>query len=965
MKYLILLFSFSLLSSFQLCAQTGSIKGQMVDAQSREPLPFGNVFINNTTIGTAADGDGKFELKNVAFGQSELVFSYVGYKQAMRRVVIDKGVIDLGLVFVNQLEQQLDEVQVKGERDKEWERKLKLFEKDFIGDDEVAHACTILNPWVIDFKEDATLGLSATASTPIEISNAALGYKITFYLTNFLSNPKGYLIRGQVKFEEMMTGDGSQAFLWKANRQNAYLGSSRHLFKSILDGQIRGQGFALYTDKPGASNSSVRSPYFNAELGQTVIPYDTNGMVLPPPKESGRYLISMKGLVEIHYQGDRAIVRTYRDIAHPVSWLEVNGGYVAVNREGNPFNPTELLISGAMNADRVASMLPLNYQPATVVLKKKEPDKRIVSRLQEKVYIHTDKPYYYPGEMILFKSYMNYAEPVLRDSLSRVLYVELINPQRKILKTKMMAIASGKSFGEFILPDTLKAGDYFLRAYTNWMRNFGDENFYLKQISLLNLNDRVNPTTQKAAKTTDELVFIKPDKNVYAQREKISLNISVRDETGRPAASNLSISVTDAKQVAPIVEATSILDDYHFKDVKSKLTFNYNYIIEDGIGFKGKFLNDAGKPERASLTLIEWQSQEMILTESDKDGLFSITGLQFYDSAEFSFHAKASRILSDNVGFDYGKIDPKNKPYGRVEVQERDIPTLSFKGETYPLELVNMGSAQRLISDYSEGGATILKGIDVKGRREDNNAVKTLGGADYVVSAKEISSAKAMNNLWLALAGKIPGLIMTGNNEVRFSRTTGLVKNGSVNTGSSPKGFGSEGAFEQSTSQSADNLSTEPLVLINNMPASGRAAEVLQRVDASTVERVEISSGVNVLYGSQGSNGVISIYTKEGITDIPGNSKRSKPLQVIFIQGYAKPRQYFFPNYERQPESSTADYRSLLYWNPDVTTEYETGQATVSFFAADLETTYRIVVEGVTEFNEPFRGEQTIVVGKR
>ncbi len=958
MKYLIPILFFSV----ELCAQTGTLKGKMVDAQNREALPFGNVFINNTTIGTAADVNGNFELKNIAFGQSELVFSYVGYKQAIRRVVIDKDVIDLGLVFVNQLEQQLDEVQVKGERDKEWERKLKIFEKDFLGDDETAESCTILNPWVIDFKEDPSLGLSATASAPIEISNAGLGYKITFYLNNFLSNPKGYLIRGQVKFEEMITGDGNQAFLWKANRQNAYLGSSRHLFKSILEGQIRGQGFALYTDKPGAKNSAVRSPYFNAELGQTVIPYDTNAMVLPPPKESGRYLISMKGLVEIHYQGDRAIVRTYRDVAHPVSWLEVNGGYVAVNREGNPFNPAEVIISGAMNADRVAHMLPLNYQPATVVLKKKEPDKRIVSRLQEKVYIHTDKPYYYPGEIMFFKSYMNYAEPALRDSLSRVLYVELINPERKIVASKKMLVAGGLSFGEFILSAELQPGNYFLRAYTNWMRNFGDENFYLKQISVLKLTDRVNTTNQKTARTTDEMLFIKTDKPTYTQREKVTLSISVRDETGRPVASNLSVSVTDARQVAPIAEASNILDDYYFKDVKSKLTFNYNYNIEDGIGFRGKFLNDAGKPERAALTLIEWQSQEMILTESDKDGFFSLSGLQFYDSAEFSFHAKASRILSDNVGFDYGKIDPKNKPYGRVEVQPRDIPTLSFRGETYPLELVDAGSAQRLISDYNEAGATILKGIDVRGKKEDPDAPKTLGGADFVITAKEISTAKAMNNLYLALAGKVPGLIMTGGNEVRFARSSGLAKNASVSAGLSPQ---DSDAFEQSLAGGGSPVSTQPLVLINNMPASGSAGDVLQRIDANTVERVEISSGVNVLYGSQGANGVISIYTKEGVTAVPGNSKRSKPLQLITIPGYAKPQPYFFPNYETTRDSSQADYRSLLMWNPNVSTEYETGEATLSFFTADLETSYRVVVEGVTEFNEPVRGEHIIVVTKR
>lgn len=948
-----------LLFTGQLYAQSGLIKGKMVDAQTREALPFGNVFINNTTIGTATDGDGNFVLKNVQYGQSELVFSYVGYKQSVRRVVIEREVIDLGLVYVNPLEQQLDEVQVKGTRDKEWEKTLKEFEKIFLGDDDMAESCRIINPWVIDFKTDGAGTLMASASAPIEISNSALGYKITFYLNNYLSNPKGYIIRGQVRFEEMLTGDGNQAFLWKANRQNAYLGSSRHLFKSILDGKIRKEGFSLYTQKPGATNAMVRSPYFNAELNQTVIPYDTTSLVLPPPKESGRYLIALKGLVEVHYQGDRAIIRTYRDVAYPVSWLEVNGNYVAVNRDGNPFNPSDVIISGAMNADRVAHMLPLNYEPASVVLKRKEPDKKIVSRLQEKVYLHTDKPYYYPGEVIWFKSYMNYAEPTLRDSLSRVLYVELINPERKIVGSKMLQLSDGSSQGEFIIPTHVEAGDYYLRAYTNWMRNFGDENFFLKQIPILKLNDKVSPTNEQAAPIANEMLFIKSDKEVYAKREKITLNLKVRDDMGKPTASKLSISVTDMRQVVPIVESTSIMQDYPFKDSKTNLTFNFNYIVEDGIGFKGKFLNDAGKPERAALTLIEWKSQEMILTESDKEGIFTLTGLQFYDSAEFSFHAKASKILSDNVGFDYGKIDPKNKPYGRIEVQERNIPTLSFKGQTYELQLENAGSPQRLISDYNDGSATMLKGIDVRDRKLEESKTKTLGGADYVLNAKDFSSAKATNNLWLALAGKIPGLIMTAN-EVRFARSSGLSKSASPGQGSFSLGDSDE-VFQQSTSEQI-GVSSQPLILINNMPASGNAIDVLQRIDASTVERVEVSSSVNVLYGTQGANGVISIYTIEGVTEVPGNSKRSKSLQLISIQGYSKPSQFFGPNYELSNTIDRADYRSTLYWNPELTTPYETGETSVTFFAADLETTYRVVVEGVTEFNDPIRNEYLITV---
>jgi len=930
-----------LLSVFPLIAQKGQIKGKMVDAQSREELPFGNVFINNTTLGTAADSHGEFLLKDVPYGQVELVFSYVGYKPAQRKVVIERETTDLGTVYVIAQKEELANVEVKAKRDKEWEKHLEDFKKVFLGEDEMAKSCTILNPWVINFSESGNT-LFARSDSPVEISNAGLGYKVVFYLNNFLSNSKGYAIQGQAQFIEMVTGDGDQAFAWSVNRQRTYLGSSRHLFKTIIENRINGEGFQLYTDKPFADDSNVRSPYFKAELGKKVIPFDTVGILHPPVKEGGRYVISLNPTVEVHYRGERALIRTYRDIAYPVSWMEIRGGHLAVNKEGNPFNPADVIVSGDMNADRVARMLPLNYQPPRIHLQPKEEEQILVSRLQERVYLHTDKPYYYPGEIIWFKGYMNYAEPALKDSLSKVLYVELINKQWGIVVSKMFPIQSGLVMGEFKLADSLEAGVYNLRAYTQWMRNFSDVNFFVKEIPVLNLTDKVTlPEKNDSLVVNGSRVFIEPGHASYHARGRIALTIKVIDHEGKPIAGSLSVSVTDRRQVAPVAGANNIISNYSFKQAAELPKQLPEFPIEKGIEFKGIFYNDSGKPERAALTLIEWQTREMILTEADKEGFFSLTGLHFYDSAMFSFHAKGSRILSESQSFEYGMASAKTKPYGKVEVLGRTVPDFSFSGETTGLVFTNTGSPQRLISDYSnQEGTTLLKGIDVKGKREPEvSAVRTLGGADYVITAKELN-AKLYANLWLSLSGKAPGLIMTTDAEdqpvVRIARSSGLTR----------------------------FATTEPLVLIDNMPASGTAGDVLKRIDASTVDRVEISSGINKLYGSQAVNGVIAIYTSKDTDSPADNRKKSKPLQLIVVPGYSRSATFFSPDYGRLDQPDLADYRSTIYWNPDVTTDNEDMVTTLSFYAADLETEYHVVVEGVDQFNEPVRGEYVFSVRK-
>ncbi len=59
-------------------AQTFTISGRIVDSQSGEALPYGNVRVINTTLGTAANTNGNYEIK-LSSGTYFLVASYIGY----------------------------------------------------------------------------------------------------------------------------------------------------------------------------------------------------------------------------------------------------------------------------------------------------------------------------------------------------------------------------------------------------------------------------------------------------------------------------------------------------------------------------------------------------------------------------------------------------------------------------------------------------------------------------------------------------------------------------------------------------------------------------------------------------------------------------------------------------------------------------------------------------------------------
>lgn len=116
----------------------------------------------------------------------------------------------------------------------------------------------------------------------------------------------------------------------------------------------------------------------------------------------------------------------------------------------------------------------------------------------EKVYLHTDRNYYTVGESLWYKAYTVYAyNNVLFDN-SMTLYVELISPDSKIIARNITQLEAGLGHGDFELSDSIgvKPGTYQLRAYTNWMRNFGNDFIFKKEIQIISTNKETVDATK-------------------------------------------------------------------------------------------------------------------------------------------------------------------------------------------------------------------------------------------------------------------------------------------------------------------------------------------------------------------------------------------------------------------------------------------------------------------------------------
>ena len=109
-------FFFFLLASSIVFAQTGSVRGNVFDKETGEPIIFGTVLIQGTTIGTNTDVNGFFTLSNIKPGTYNLVATYIGYDSLVVEAKIEDNAITYKSMYMLEGGIELEAVQVSAEK---------------------------------------------------------------------------------------------------------------------------------------------------------------------------------------------------------------------------------------------------------------------------------------------------------------------------------------------------------------------------------------------------------------------------------------------------------------------------------------------------------------------------------------------------------------------------------------------------------------------------------------------------------------------------------------------------------------------------------------------------------------------------------------------------------------------------------------------------------------------------------
>ena len=548
------------------------------------------------------------------------------------------------------------------------------------------------------------------------------------------------------------------------------------------------------------------------------------------------------------------------------------------------------------------------------------------------------------------------------------------------VKTEGINIIAGNSKPESIQIGLVVSDDYFTKVQNQPYYIFGQMNGHLiygAQATMKNSSLTISvPTNElpngiiqftlvspQGKALSERLVFyshgenlnieVKSNKASYAQKEKVTLDIN--NLTSKKDLATLSLSVVDESKVPfddheenTILSSLLLTSDlkgfvekpnYYFdSSIENRAQaldallmtqgfrrFSYdeliaekypqvNFLPEQGINISGTLRLNTGRPYPNGGLLMSIPARAYRKdTYTDKDGRFVFENLNFSDSVKVTINARGNDnyrnlVINMDQSF-YAAIDNEN-PYKANEILNIDKQLVNY--------LDNSKNEYRTSILIDE--VVVVGDRKVTRTSKEFSALSGLSMADHRIEADRLAGCNALT---MCLNTVLTG-VTYDNQTLKYYLTRNYNQGSRI-----PIQFFLNG------------MPIDENTLNSISPSEIEAIEIFNRDDLGTVSR---------LYNN---DGVVSIITKKekpkgprmSLAQIEALLPKSNVVD-LFPLGYIKERKFYTPKYESEQSKATNDYRTTVYWNPDVKWD-ENGKATLDFYNADGNGKYKVVVEGM------------------
>lgn len=550
--------------------------------------------------------------------------------------------------------------------------------------------------------------------------------------------------------------------------------------------------------------------------------------------------------------------------------------------------------------------------------------------------IHTDRFCYVSGDKLFVKIYY-FTEPNTSNTAEIAMYVDMVDADNHFVCGEILKLDNGVASGLMSIPDTLKTGEYLLRSYTQSSKK---ENCIL-QTKLLFVTNRFGANSQSRISnkpsiitannslptpTTSEFVQLKlqPNDSVFKKRSKVVVSFKLLNKNhnnGLSASLSVKpISVCEANYSG--INKTAIYKS-SFIDTDCADSITLKSLFNEGKGFvvSGRVIHKITKnPLENILILLAYKDSSINIKYaiSDKNGYFEFLLNSFFGNkiiyATTYSYPKMAAYPDAQIVLNSKFIVEKQKP------ALADKKT-SFMESADSLNVKKAVVAKAYALAYHKNIEQANYNITFEQKYLMGGNVKTTYTSDYI----------SLPNFY-EIAREILPFVKVRKKGVKYV----FYVNDGIN----------------------NKIRANPLVMVDGIPITNFNELMGWGTDKIKSVQVQIQPRY---YGDVAfENGIILIWTKH--CDF-WTTQQVKGSNAYVMQGFQQPVEFYFPQYNTKQFSKTPDFRSVLYWEPNIKINGNGIKQTI-FYTSDETGFFEITLRGFTKNNKPVFIRKYIYVSK-
>ena len=463
---------------------------------------------------------------------------------------------------------------------------------------------------------------------------------------------------------------------------------------------------------------------------------------------------------------------------------------------------------------------------------------------------------------------------------------------------------------------------------------------------------------------------ITPSVKKFAPRERVNLDFAIKNSAGNAVKGDFVVSVTDADLLKEDQNADNIFTymllnselkghienpKYYFEADDAKhnehldlvmLThgwrrYNINSILagkkpfitqpfEKEQSISGGVKSTIGKTRNTSVMIFRNRKEYLGVHDLNITNRFFITGVDSQDTTIYVLQALNKNGTSERVRI---KVDPQIYPTTPTIARE----AYQKKKESSLTEAYMVRSKQNY---FDEGGMPVV----------DIDAVEIV--AKRIVTYDYSSSLNDFNTV----SGDMTRFVSIFDALQRFRQ---LVIEGNNVYVASPKLAKSNVHVTQDDEEIPETVEIDMDDKTDLMPAVYVNGT---QMDMGVIDAYPMSEVISVSYldkfesmaaGMGSETGAIILHVK----DINAREKfLINSMAEVVVPGYAAPAEFYAPDYSVQNDKNKKDNRTTIAWVPSLQSN-SLGDASMSFWSADRQSDYRVIIEGITSEGELLHNE--------